>query len=84
MTITQLAELARLQIQCMQAGQLGYSGMKALHTDALKGHVINFNTTLGTQANRIHKQVLTGSSKVRWVYVNKEQTIIQVVHSFVP
>ena len=54
-----------------------------LHMDALKGRLSNFNTTLGTQANRIHKQVLTGSSRVRWVYVDKEQTI-QVAHCFVP
>ena len=40
MPITQLAKLARLQIQYMQAGQLSYPGMKTLRTDALKGHMV--------------------------------------------
>ena len=68
MPITELAKLTKLQIQCMQAGMLSYSGMRTLHTDALTGHVSHFLTTLGTTANRLHKQVLAGSSKVRWTY----------------
>ena len=55
MPITELAKLTKLQIQCMQAGMLSYSGMRTLHTDALTGHVSHFLTTLGTTANRLHK-----------------------------
>ena len=83
MPITELAELTKLQIKCMQAGMLSYAGMGTLHTDALTGHVSHFHTTLGTTANRLHKQVLARSSKVRWAYIDKDLTV-QVCHSFVP